>query len=447
MKKNLLNFILAFFCFQPIYQPITAQFIIDGDIQNYNAVQTYSENELIEARNRLNIQLSRPYSFGELRSEIHIFNTYSDKLDFDIQIKELYLEFFTSNSDVRLGFQRLTTGRTDAGFVTDVYSGVDFRDFLTKEPDEIILGTLAVNIRRYFNQNSIQLLLSPIPYNSKLPGLNSRWFPIQSFDGSIDVNLIKESQNYSLSEFSGAISYSNRSTPNFDFDVKALYWNYPSPSFGFRFNNINNPQSLSLDLFETYEQSLMIGLSGQYRLTSSLFLNTEALFVQGRLFTFSTVPKDQLDEALNDPFRTFQVLQQFTERDDNYLKRKPWLHSMAGLQSDLFGYTISGQLYLEWILDYDKEILSRPLFPYATLLVTRSLIRERLQLSALNRFNFTGRDWLFQFQSIYEVLDGLEITLGANLMGGNEADPFYGHFSFNQYRDNSFIFSRITYYY
>lgn len=447
MKKKILTLLPVFLCILHAQQPITAQSVINGDIQNFNAIQTFSNNELINARNRLKINLNHTLPFGEFHAETQTYHSYNDSFDIEFLLKELYLDIYTSNYDLRVGYQILTTGRSDAGFVTDIYSGIDFRDFLTKEPDEIILGTLAINVRRYFNQNSVQLILNPTHNKSKLPGLTSRWFPIQNIEGPFELNLLNDDQKYSLSELSGALNYSNRSIPKFDFDLKLLYWNYPSPSFGIRFNNVDNVQNVELDLFETYEKSLMFGFSGQYQLSPSLFITTETLVVQNRLFTFSTVPKELLDEALNDPFTAFQVLSQFTERDDNYLMGKPWIHSMAGLQSELYGITISGQVYLEWILDYDQKLLAQPFFPYATLLLTRTLNRDRLNLSSLYRFNFSGNDWLFQFQGTYEIADGFEASIGTNLMGGNEVDPYYGHFSFNQYRDNSFIFSRITYFF
>tara|TARA_R100001143_G_scaffold63591_1_gene72995 strand:- start:19187 stop:20530 length:1344 start_codon:yes stop_codon:yes gene_type:complete len=447
VKKKILTLLSATLCIIHAHQPITAQSTISGDVQNFSAIQTYSNNDLINARNRLKINVNHATSFGEIHAETQIYHNYNDSFDIELLLRELYSDIYTSDYDIRIGLQRLTTGRSDAGFVTNIYSGIDFRDFLTKEPDEIILGTLAINVRRYFDQNSVQLILSPTHNKSRLPGLSSRWFPIQNIEGPFEIKLLKDNQKYSLSEFSGSLSYSNRSIPNLDIDFNLLYWNYPSPSFGFRFNNIDRGQNVELDLIETYEKSIMVGLSGQVQLSPSWFITGETLFVQNRLFTFSTIPTNQLEAASNDPFTAFQVLSQFSERNDNYLMGKPWIHTMAGVQSEMFGITISGQLYLEWILDYDQRILAQPFFPYATLLLTRTFYRDRLNLSSLYRFNFAGNDWLYQLQGTYEITDGFEATIGTNLMGGNEADPYYGHFSFNQYRDNSFIFLRITYYF
>lgn len=447
MKKKILYLYITINCILIVDQPISAQFVVDGDIQNFNAIQTYSDNELINARNRLSFRLNRSLSFGELHSETNLYNNYSDTFDVEIQLRELYLDIYRSNYDVRIGFQRLTTGRSDAGFVTDIYSGIDFNDFLTKEPDEIILGSLAINARLYFHRNSVQFIFNPVHNKSRLPDFNSRWFPIQAIDGPFEVNLFRDDQDFSFKQPNVALSYSNRSMPELDFDLSVLYWNYSAPSFGIRLDHIDNPQNLELNLLETYEQSLMLGFSGQYQVSSSWFLTTETLFVQNRLLTFSTVPPDQLEQALTDPFTSFQVIGQFTEREDNYLIGKPWVHTMAGLQSEFYGITMSGQVYLEWILNYDQRLLAKPLFPYATVLLSRSLNRERIRLSSLNRFNFTGKDWLLQFSGTYEVADGFEVTIGSNIMGGEEVNPFYGHFSFNQYRDNSFLYSRITYFF
>ena len=446
MKKKTTRLLLSFICILFAHQPITAQFVIDGNVQNFNAIQTYSNHELVSARNRVNILLNRSLRFGEFVSEFHLYNNYSDSFEFDLLFRELFINIFTTNYDVKIGLQRLRTGRSNTGFITDIYSGIDFREFLTKEPNEIELGTLAINIRRYFNQNSIQLIINPLQNRSRLPEIDSRWFPVQ-IGGPIALNLINYDQKRLFSQLNGALRYSNRSIPELDLDLNVSYWTYPTPSLGFRFKNRTDPQNLELDLFETYEQSLMLGLSAQYQLSSSWFLTTETLFVQNRLFTFITVPQDQLENTLTNPELAFQVINQLEDRDDNYLTEKPWVHTMAGLQSEIYGITISGQLYLEWILNYDQNLFSQQFFPYATILLSRSMNRDRLQLSTLNRYNFAGNDWLFQFQSTYEISDGFEVSMGINLMNGNDVEPFYGHFSFSQYRNNSFIFSRITYYF
>lgn len=447
MKRTIFSLLLVFLGTPFICQPITAQFTIDGNVQNFNALGTYSNNELITARNRLDIRLKRSFTFGDFHSETHLYNYYQDSFDFELMFREIYLDYFTTNYDIRIGLQRLTTGRSDAGFVTDIYSGIDYRDFLTKEPEEIVLGTMAINIRRYFNQNSIQLILNPFRNRSRLPDSGSRWFPVQSIDAPIPVDLRRDEQNYSLTHLNSSLNYAHRSIPNMDFDINLLYWNYPAPSLGIRLNNGNNLQNAEFELFETYQQSFMVGLSGLYQISSRLFLTSETLFVQNRLFTFTTLPVDLLENAFEDVLSAIQFLNQFENRDDNYLMGKPWIHTMAGLQTDLFGFTLSSQFYLEWILDYDQNILAQQFFPYATFRLSRLLNRDRLQLTALNRYNFAGNDWLLQFQGTYEMTDGLEFTIGTNLMGGDQIDPFYGHFSFNQYRDNSFIFTRITYYF
>lgn len=448
MKRITISLLLAIISSPFISQPITAQFTTEGDIQNYNALGIDSNTEFIAARNRLNFRLKRTFIFGEFYSETHLLNHYQDSFDFELIFRELYLDLFTSDYDIRIGLQRLTTGRSDAGFVTDIYSGIDYREFLTKGPSEILKGTLAINIRRYFNENSIQLIINPFQNNrSILPKTGSRWFPIQNMDTSIPVNLLKSERNFSISHLNGSLNYAHRAIPDLDFDLNLYYWNYPVPSLGFRLNNGDNFQNLDIDLIETYQQSFMAGFSGQYQFSNRLFLTTETLFVHNRLLTFTTIPVNQLENSLDDVLSAVQLLNQFENREDYYLMEKPWIHTMAGIQTDLFGFTISSQFYLEWILNYDRQLLAKPIFPYATFSLSRLLNRDRVRLTTIQRYNFIGNDWLFQFQGSYDVIDGLEFTFGTSLMGGNEIDPFYGHFSYYQYRHNRFISTSITYYF
>jgi hypothetical protein len=191
----------------------------------------------------------------------------------------------------------------------------------------------------------------------------------------------------------------------------------------------------------------MAGFSSAIRLGSNFTLNVESLYVNRRLFTFLPVPISLLEDALTDIQSGFQLLQEFDLRDDGYLLKKPWLNSMVGFQTDQLGFTINAQAYLEAIFDYEDRILPRRLYPYATLILNRPLLRDRLQMVFLTRYNIYAEDFWTQLQGIYEVDDGIELSLGANLFGGKDITPFYGHFTFNQFKENSFIFTKIAVYF
>jgi len=67
-----------------------------------------------------------------------------------------------------------------------------------------------------------------------------------------------------------------------------------------------------------------------------------------------------------------------------------------------------------------------------------------LNLLSVGRYNVFADDFWVQVQGIYEAADGVELSLGTNLFGGPSPPPVFGHFTFNQFRENSFVFGRIT---
>ncbi len=424
-----------------------AQDGVSGFLQNYNAFQTTQGQDLIAARNRLRVQFSRQVGRANLYAETDVIHRYSDEQLADVLLREIYFDWFFDKSDLRVGSQVITWGLSNGGFVTNILSPLDLSEFLTQDPQDLVLGVTALNLIRYFGNNQLQLIFSPSFQQDRLPEAGSRWFPVQTIDSPIPVNFSENSETASLSSIQGAARYSIRSINNIDLDFKLLFWTHPMPAFALNINLFNFPNLPSVELDQTYRASPMAGLSADWRFSNNWSLQTEALYVHRRLFTFLPVAVNRLEAALSDFGEALLVLQDFDLRDDGYLLRKPWLHAMIGIQGEALGTNISLQGYLETIFNYEDRILPQQYFPYVTALAARQFFRDRLQLLTLGRYNFYGDDFWFQLQGIYEISDGLELALGTNLFGGEPVSPFYGHFTFNQFRENSFVFSRLALYF
>jgi len=70
-----------------------------------------------------------------------------------------------------------------------------------------------------------------------------------------------------------------------------------------------------------------------------------------------------------------------------------------------------------------------------------------LQLLTLSRYNFNTEDYWLQLQGQYEFVDNLQFSVGTNLFGGKRNDELLGHLTFSEFRENSFIFSKIALYF
>lgn len=426
---------------------ISAQTSINGLYQNYNAFQTTQDNELIAGRNRLRLQLNSSISSGNLFSEIDFIQRYNEDEPIEIQLRELYADLYFDQSDLRIGVQKIIWGRAAGGFVTDILTPVDLREFLTQDPDDLRFGLPALNYTRYFGANSLQLIASPIFQPDLLPPSDSRWFPVQDIPSPLPIRFQDAETENNLSDIQLALRYGFRSSPFFDLDLYLMNWSHPMPAYAISINFLELPDIATINLTETYKQSPMVGLSSAIRIGNNFTLNIESLYVQKRVFTFLPVSTELLESSLTSIQSAIQLLQQFELRDDGYLTEKPWLNSMIGFQTDQLGFTINTQAYLEYIINYDEQILPERLFPYVSVLINRPFLRDRLQALLLTRYNVDAKDFWTQAQGIYELDDGIEIALGVNLFGGQNTSPFYGHFSFNQFKENSFIFSKVVIYF
>lgn len=420
---------------------------ISGIFKNYNAFQIYENNELIAGRNRLKLQLNKNTSFGNVVAEIDLVDKYSGERTFEILPREIYADWFTSSYDIRIGKQSIIWGKSNGAFVNDIITPVDLREFLTQDMSDLRDGVTALNVRRYFGSNSLQVVLSPGISPDRLPASDSRWFPVQTFSTPIPFNFDRFNQTTSLSDIQAAARFSWRPSLSFDLDVMVYNWAHPMPAYSIEANffSFQNPPGVTLQ--ETYKTSPMAGYTLTWQPGDSWIFTSEGLYVNERLFTFLPISVNRLEDALQDPIEAFQVLQEFDIRDDGYLLTKPWIQHMAGVQTSVKGATIGLQGYLEVILNYEDRILPQRLFPYLSAFGQRSFLNDRLQIIAVGRYNIFGEDFWSQIQGVYEIADGFEFSLGSNVFGGPSISPFYGHLTFRQFRNNSFVFAQTAVYF
>lgn len=426
---------------------MAAQLRLSGNFQNYNAFQTTGDYELITGRNNLILELDKPVDIGGFTVRAEISDDYTSGRNTDIMIRRLYFDWFRDQSDIRIGRQNITFGRATGGFVNDIITPLDLREFLTREPDELRAGVTALNYRRYFGSNSLQFVVTPGIEPDKFPDPGTRWFPVSGVPDELPLTFPGAEPPRSAENIQAAMRFSWRPASSLDIDLMLYNWAHPMPAFALEFIFPDFFVPPAINLRETYKTSPMAGISSEWQIGGNFSLNFETLYVHNRLFTFLPVSVNRLEQALEDPEIAVEVLQEFEIRDDGYLLEKPWLHHMLGLETEWLGTTIGLQGFLEIILDYEDRILPQRLFPYLVGYSGRTYMRDRLQMFAISRYNIYGGDFWVQTQATYEARDNLEFSLGTNLFGGEQVSPFYGHFTFYQFRPNSSVFGRVKFYF
>jgi len=444
---RLLLFICVFITAVLALPPQAAGQEFSGTLKNYNAFQIYDDNELIAGRNRLSLKVNQSLSFGELFAKVDIIDRYSSDRDFELFPREFYADWYTPNYDIRIGKQSIIWGKSNGGFVNDILTPVDLREFLTQDMSDLRVGVTALNIRRYFGGNSLQFIVSPTISNDLLPESDSRWFPVQTIPSPLPFRFRESSGENDLSNVQLAARFSWRPTLSLDIDFMAYHWAHPMPAYSIQPNFLSFQQLPEVTLRETYKTSPMAGYTVTWQPGDKWIFSAEGLFVNERLFTFLPVSINRLEDALENPLEAIQVLQEFDIRADGYLLTKPWIQQMIGIQTSFSGVTAGLQGYLEVILNYEDRILPQRLFPYITAFGQRTFLQDRLQIFSVGRYNIYGQDFWAQVQGTYEIADGFEFTLGSNLFGGPSISPFYGHLSFHEFRENSFVFAQTAIYF
>ncbi len=125
------------------------------------------------------------------------------------------------------------------------------------------------------------------------------------------------------------------------------------------------------------------------------------------------------------------------------------LRGFVGTEKSLGNdWTLGGQYYAEYMLDYDKyQAGLRPggvefdeLRSTVTVRVTKFILNQNLQFSGFAYWGLSDSDWHLRPSISYKLTDEVNWTLGASLVGGDKPYTMFG-----QFRDNSNVFTRVRY--
>jgi len=423
-----------------------AQLNITGFVRNYNALLTQPDHELITGRNRLRMDFAHSFSKGEIAVSNDIQNIYTQSADsIQYQLREAYVDLYFKSSDLRIGKQIISWGRAEGTFISDILTPVDITEFLTQDFADLRLGIPAIKYTHYFGSDYLQLVLNPASRPNKLPSLDNRWFPQLPFSTSIPINIQPSTKEPKLKNMQLAGRYAFRSNLDYDLDLGLLYWHYPTPRYS---KSLQTQLSgVQLNLRKKYTQNFIATYSGSLNLTDRLILTSESTYHNNRLVDYFPEDLRSLDLQNPAPAELLQIGQIFSQNEDGFLKERPWLVSMLGLQYNRWGITAKAQLINEHIFNYDPTVLQEQNFVYTTLSLRRSFFRDTLQLLAFSRYNFSGHDFWFNPELTYTGIDAVEFTAGTHLFGAQDPGSFYGHLTYNSFAQNSFAYLSISAYF
>jgi len=318
--------------------------------------------------------------------------------EFDIDIREAYIDYTTGDFDFRLGRQIATWGVGDLLFINDVFPK-DWVSFFSGRP----LGYLKIGVdgfRTRYSSNIVNAELFVIQFfePDNLP-TSDRFFFFDPFAAVPTRNEEKPATTYENTELALRLY---RKISDIDISVYAYrgFWRTPS----IRPDDFVAPSYLT----EFYPALSVYGMSVQ----GSAF---------GGIVSFETGYYDSRDDENGDKPEIPNSQARF----------------LVGYQRQLWqDATLGIQYYTEIMEDYSAyRNSSPPGFPaqkeyrdVVTFRIEQLLEHQTWKLSMMCFYSPADNDYLLQPQVSYKFSDNLAATLGANVFGGQQDWTSLGQF-------------------
>ncbi|MBC8233432.1 hypothetical protein H8E77_28115 [bacterium] len=337
----------------------------------------------------------------------------SEQLDFIF--RQAYLDLYFDSFDLRIGKQQIIWGKADGVFITDIISPKDFREFLLPDFDEIRIGVTAANLNYYLGNNTLQLVWVPVFQANEFPEANSLWafqrrrFPVTpTFDHRTSTVPTNIDNSQIFARFAAL-------TSSLDFELMAGYLFDATPTN--HLTRVINPATGGLEGLAVRPEHHRFSIIGGSlaKTVAGVVVRCEGGFYRGK--RFNTADLTVVDGVVETNF----------------------LHYLIGFDYNIFGIDVSGQFIQEVILDYDEAIQSDQFNNTGTFLMKQDFRRETLNAELFVYYGFNEGDALIRPKLTYDLADGFEVVVGANIFTGPQEGQF------GQFNENDMAYTKVKY--
>jgi hypothetical protein len=415
---------------------LQAQLTVNTTLRHESAAFTAAMNEFAFSRNLVSLGAAHRSTNWSADVSLQIRQSLLDstRINPSIRLRQAYIEYSAHRFDLRVGRQIITWGRSEAGFNSDFITPLDLSEFLTQDVTDIRLGITSFKLTLYMDANALEIIVIPVPEMSELPAIGSRWnlFP----DNGITITNTR-GPTPKLGNTQYALRWIGRPNLATDIDLALFSGFNQVPALRKSIRLTPEQQFDGIQASYTYPRNIAFMLSGQYRTNSNLAINAEAVYWNQK--AFDLLPTELRSGNMNQPTAAF-----FAAASSGFLIEKPFFSGMLGLAAAITGTRIDFQYQFETIVDFSTDILQDQSFHSFTLLATRSAMGELMQLRMLSRYNLNGHDFWINPDVTYDLADGLQLSAGVHAFAGRDPKEFYGHLSFQQFRNNTFAYMKLT---
>lgn len=349
------------------------------------------------------------------------------------EIRELYLDIYTRDADIRIGRQFVVWGVLEGIRITDEVNPLDFRELILPDLLDYRVPLFTAKVDYYGAENTYQFLWIPeIKFHQPAPP-GSEWELLQE----VPNTTTPDSYKLSNSELGLRLSRSL-----FDAEVSFSYF-YTWDDFPVVFRSAPIDSAIDPTFFPTYTRINMYGATIVKQLGAGI-LKGEFAYVPDKYFGLANDTDEDGDGFL----------------DSQGELQKKHIRWGLGYDFNMWGTDFSPAISQWIILDYNKNLIQEKFDTSLTLFARKpmpqhSAVFQLLAIALLNLdelflkpeviFSITDR---FQITTGVDLFYGAKSKLGVSASGGavtnlntiEQSAQFFGNFN-----DNDRIFAEFKY--
>jgi len=449
--KKLLPIIGVLLLINPVFVygiEVSNNITVSGYLKNATAVKTHDFDEFLKIRNT--VQLEAEY---RLKENFHVFGIIREFYDsvFDAEseyrqnrhllcrtrgtdwLRELYLDYYSNNLDIRIGKQQVVWGTTVGMKILDIVNPDDQREYvledfadsrialwmLKAEWSPKVNGTLQFLFIPDFQKNFIAPAGSPFTYRAVTLGAE-RLAALEQIGYHVGEDKIQPGRSFENSKI--GLRWLDV-IKGFEYTLNWLHGYEYSPYK----KTVGAPLPRVIE--SRYAQVEYWGASFTKTFTSGLLrgLTTRGEFVydHGHINGYGTEGK-QVGVAKVDMWKSAFVLERYVVTN--------WL---VEFQYIMMGLAREKEKGYRFLLPPTQGTMDQ-VETYLTLLVSTDFFHERLKAKTLLVYG-DNNDWRVSPRFDFEVTDQINVALGCHL--------FYGHSDGlnGEFRENDEVFMEIRY--
>ena len=412
INKTIVSLLVAMILLPALTQAEDRNIRLNGYARNYTGLLTNETGDLSILQNTLNLELSRQSQKVALFVNPYIYHYWDDELE--LGLREAYVSLYFDNFDINVGQQQIIYGKAEGVFITDVVSPKDMREFLLPDFDEIRMGITAFKFNYYTGPNTFEVVWVPVFTPTKEPEEGSIWRPERDFPAPVKWDYSTKDVPERLENSELFFRYSTLRS-NFDLELVGGYFWDDEPIL--HMTRHMDPETMELNQLTARPEHHRLTMGG-----GSFSVPLNGLVVRGEAAYY----KDKYFQT-RDP------------EAENATTKKNYVHYMAGLDYNLYDWTINTQFIQEHILDYSEGIRDDEFESTVTFLGRKDYFRDLLTVELFSYIGLNNGDALLRPTVYYDFADGFEIIGGANIFLGDEEGRF------GRFKDNDMIYTKIRY--